>query len=143
VPLFATDTKVERLGQTRLFSGLKKKELAELAKVTEDVEFSAGKVLCREGDVGREFFVIIDGEAEVTKGGEPVSTLGEGSFFGEIALVEDRRRTATVTAASDLRFFVLTNRAFWGLLDSNSDIQREVLRCVAGRLADQSDDPTC
>ena len=142
MPLFATDAKVERLGRTRLFSGLKKKELAELAKVTEDVEFSAGKVLCHEGEFGREFFVIISGEAEVTKGGEPVRTLGEGSFFGEIALVEVRRRTATVTATSDLRFFVLTNRAFWGLLDSNSDIQREVLRCMAARLADESDDPT-
>jgi CRP-like cAMP-binding protein len=143
VPLFATDTKVERLAQTRLFSGLKKKELTELAKVTEDVEFSAGKVLVREGDLGREFFVIIDGEAEVTKGGERVTTLGEGSFFGEIALVESRPRTATVTAASDLRFFVLTNRSFWGLLDDNPEIQREVLRCMAARLADESDDPTC
>ena len=142
MPLFATDAKVERLGQTRLFSGLKKKDLSELAKVTEDVEVPAGKVLCREGEIGREFFVIVDGEVEVTRGGERVTTLGEGSFFGEIALIEDWRRTATVTAARELRFFVMTNRAFWGLLDSKPEIQREVLRCVAARLAQESDDPT-
>jgi CRP/FNR family cyclic AMP-dependent transcriptional regulator len=142
VALFSHDTKAEALGRTTLFSNLSKKELGQLAKVTEDLDVRAGKVLCREGETGREFFVILEGEAEVAKDGDRISTLGPGDFFGEIALVEHRARTATVTAASDLRFFVLTSQAFWGLLDRQPEIQREVLRCLAARLARESDDPT-
>ena len=140
--LFSHDTKVEALGRATLFSALSKKELGELAKVTEDMEVPAGKVLCREGETGREFFVILQGEAEVTKNGDRIRTLSEGDFFGEIALVEHRPRTATVIATNDLRFFVLTSQAFWGLLDHRPEIQREVLRCLAARLAGESDDPT-
>jgi CRP/FNR family transcriptional regulator, cyclic AMP receptor protein len=142
VQLFSHDTKAEALGRTTLFSSLSKKELEALAKVTEDMEVDAGKVLCKEGETGREFFVILEGEAEVTKDGEVVRTLGPEDFFGEIALVEHRPRTATVTAKNPLRFFVLTSQAFWGLLDNQPEIQREVLRCLASRLADEADDPT-
>jgi CRP/FNR family cyclic AMP-dependent transcriptional regulator len=142
VQLFSHDTKAEALGRTTLFSSLSKKELEALAKVTEDLEVGAGKVLCKEGETGREFFVIIDGEAEVTKGGETIKTLRAGDFFGEIALVAHRTRTATVTAKTDLRFFVLTSQAFWGLLDAQPEVEREVLRCLAVRLASETDDPT-
>jgi CRP/FNR family cyclic AMP-dependent transcriptional regulator len=141
VQLFSHDTKAEALGRTTLFSTLSKKELGALAKVTEDLEVGEGKVLCREGETGREFFVILEGEAEVTKDGAAVGTLGPGEFFGEIALVEHRPRTATVTAKSDLRFFVLTSQAFWSLLDNQPEIQRAVLRCLAARLARESEDP--
>jgi CRP/FNR family cyclic AMP-dependent transcriptional regulator len=141
VQLFSHDTKAEALGRTTLFSTLSKKELGALAKVTEDLEVGEGNVLCREGETGREFFVILEGEAEVTKDGAAVGTLGPGEFFGEIALVEHRPRTATVTAKSDLRFFVLTSQAFWSLLDNQPEIQRAVLRCLAARLARESEDP--
>ena len=123
--LFSHDTKADALGQTTLFSSLSKKELQALARVTEDLEVDGGKVLCRQGETGREFFVILEGDAEVTKDGEVVRTLGPGDFFGEIALVEHRRRTATVTANSKLRFFVLTSQAFWSLLEHQPEIQRE------------------
>ena len=63
--LFSRDTKVEALKRAPLFEGLSRKQLTELAKVTEDVDFNAGKVLCREGERGQEFFVIMEGEAEV------------------------------------------------------------------------------
>ena len=129
------------LGHATLFSTLSRKELAELARVTEDLEVSEGKVLCREGETGREFFVIVEGEAAVTKDGNSIATLGPGDFFGEIALVEHRPRTATVTAKTDLRFFVLTSQAFWALLDHQPEVQRAVLRCLAVRLAREADDP--
>jgi CRP-like cAMP-binding protein len=141
VQLFSHDTKAEALGRTTLFSTLSKKELGALAKVTEDLEVAAGKVLCREGETGREFFVILEGEAEVMKDGAAVRTLGPGQFFGEIALVEHRPRTATVTAKTDLRFFVLTSQAFWSLLENQPEVQRAVLRCLAARLAGEADDP--
>jgi CRP-like cAMP-binding protein len=142
VALFSHDTKAEALGRTSLFTGLSRKELAELAKVTEDLEVEEGKVLTREGETGREFFVIVDGEAEVTKDGTTITTLSDGDFFGEIALVEHVPRTATVRATSPLRFFVLTSQAFWSVLDHQPEVQREILRALARRIAGESSDPT-
>jgi CRP-like cAMP-binding protein len=134
VRLFSQDTKVAALARAPLFEGLSKKELAELAKSTDDLEVPAGKVLCKEGDLGHEFFVILEGEAEVRKGDRTVDTMGPGDFFGEIALVEKTHRTATVTATAPLRFFVLTGQSFWTLLDHSPEVERKVLRALAKRV---------
>jgi hypothetical protein len=138
--LFSRDTKVEALKRAPLFEGLSRKQLGELARVTEDVDFRAGKVLCREGQRGQEFFVIMDGEVEVTRGGKKLATRGRGEFFGEIALVEDVPRTATVTATTPLRFFVLTRRSFLRLLDEQPKVERKVMRALARRLVSISDE---
>ena len=138
--LFTHDTKVESLRRAPLFAELSKRELESLAKGTEDLEVDAGKVLCREGEPAMEFFVIIDGEVEVTRDGRPIRTLRSGDFFGEIALLEDLPRTATVTATTPLRFFVLTRQSFWGLVDRSPEVERKLLRTLARRLV--SDDPT-
>jgi CRP/FNR family cyclic AMP-dependent transcriptional regulator len=140
--LFSTDTKVESLGRCPLFENLSKGELERLAKVTEDLEVDEGKVLCREGEPAQEFFVIIDGDVEVTRDGKPIRTLGKGDFFGEIALLEDIPRTATVTATSPLRFFVLTRQSFWSMVQSMPDVDRKILRTLAKRALATSDDPT-
>jgi CRP-like cAMP-binding protein len=132
--LLSQDAKVEALRRAPLFEGLSRKELVQLAKMTEDLSVEAGKVLCREGDTGREFFVIIEGEVDVTRAGKHLSRSGPGDFFGEIALVEHVPRTATVTAATPLRFFVLTSQTFRSLLDSNRDVERKVLRALARRV---------
>jgi CRP-like cAMP-binding protein len=133
--LFPHDTKAEALGRAPLFRDLSKHELGELAKATEDLEVEAGKVLTREGDLGREFFVIVEGEVSVTKDGEEIRRLGPGDFFGEIALVyEDARRTATVTAATPLRFFVLTRQSFRSLLERQPEIEEKVMRVLEERL---------
>ena len=138
--LFSHDAKVDLLRRAPLFADLSKDELASLAKVSEDLEVDAGKVLCREGEPAMEFFVIIDGEAEVTRGGERIRTLEDGDFFGEIALLEDIPRTATVRATTPLRFFVLTRRSFWGMVDRSPEVERKLLRALAKRLV--ADDPT-
>jgi len=140
VRLFSQDTKVEALGRCSLFEGLSKKELGDLARVTEDLEVALGKVLCKEGGPASEFFVIVEGEVEVTKSGKPIATLGSGEFFGEIALIEHTTRTATVIATTPLRFFVLTSRGFWGLIEHSPGVERKVLRALAKRLAPS--DPT-
>jgi CRP-like cAMP-binding protein len=133
--LFSHDDKATALGRTPLFKNLSRAELVELAKVTEDMEVKEGKVLAREGEIGQEFFVIVDGEVSVTKGGEEVRTLGPGDFFGEIALIWDSpRRTATVTAASPVRFFVLTRQAFRSLIDHHPDIEEKVLEVLEERV---------
>ena len=140
--LFSHDTKVDALRRAPLFSELSRGELEELAKVTEDLEVEAGKVLCREGETAREFFVILEGDVDVDRDGERVRTLGPGDFFGEIALVEHVRRTATVTARTPLRFFVLTSQAFYGLLDRQQGVERQVLRALARRVLTTANDPT-
>ena len=140
--LFNQDTKVQALKRAPLFEGLSRKELGELARVSEDMEVPAGDVLCSEGDIGREFFVIVDGEAQVTAKGKDLGIRGSGDFIGEIALLEDTRRTATVTAKSPLRVFVLTREDFRSLVRENPSVERKVMQALARRVVDLSRDPT-
>ena len=140
--LFNQDTKVQALKRAPLFEGLSRKELGELARVTEDLEVPAGKVLCKEGDTGREFFVIVDGETQVTTNGKDLGARGSGEFIGEIALLEDTSRTATVTAKTTLRVFVLTREDFRKLVRENPSVERKVMQALARRVVDLSRDPT-
>lgn len=132
--LFSQDTQVEALARAPRFEGRPRKDLAQLAKSTHDLEVTAGKALCKEGELAHEFFVIVEGQAEVRKGGRTVDTMGPGDFFGEIALVEKGQRTAAVTATTQPRFFVLTSQSFWSLLDRNPQVERKVLRALARRV---------
>lgn len=142
MPLFSHDSKVEALKRAPLFEGLDRHELEELAKRTDDLDFAAGKVLCKQGEAGSDFFVIMDGEVEVTRDGQPVAISGGAEFFGEVSLVEDIPRTATVTTTTPVRCFVLTRGRFLHLLDDQPDVERKVLRALAKRLVAESDSPT-
>jgi CRP/FNR family cyclic AMP-dependent transcriptional regulator len=138
VRLFNQDTKVQALKRAPLFEGLSRKELVLLARVTEDLEVPAGEVLCREGETGHEFFVIVEGKTDVTSKGKR----GDGDFVGEIALLEDTNRTATVTATTPLRLFVLTRQDFRRLVNDNRSIERKVMHALAHRVVELSADPT-
>ncbi len=140
--LFSQDRKVEALKRAPLFEGLSRKELAQLARVSEDLEVEPGTVLCKEGEIGHEFFVIVDGKVKITRKGRRVSVRGGGDFVGEIALIEDVPRTATVTAETPVRLFVLTRKDFRHLLDEQPNVERKVMRVLARRLAEVSKDPT-
>jgi CRP/FNR family transcriptional regulator, cyclic AMP receptor protein len=139
---FSQDTKITALKRSPLFEGLSRKQLAHLAQLSDDLDIPAGSVLCREGSRGREFFVIVDGEAEVTRGGQRIATVGEGDFFGEIALIDRVNRTATVTAVTPLRCFVISDRAFESVLETDPTIERKVLRGLARRALSASGDPS-
>lgn len=139
---FRQDLKVAGLKRSPLFEDLSRRQLIEVARLTDDIEVPAGTVLCQEGSRGQEFFVIISGEAAVTRGGKQLATLAGGDFFGEIALLEPVRRTATVMAVTSLRFFVVSDRAFQSVLDADPKIERKVLRTLARRLVSLSGDPT-
>jgi CRP/FNR family transcriptional regulator, cyclic AMP receptor protein len=139
--LFTQDAKVSALSRAPLFSELSKKELTQLARMSDDLEVEAGHVLCREGRRGREFFVIVQGEVEVTRKGKPVKRSGGDEFFGEIALLEDIPRTATVTAKTPVRLFVLSSRDFRRLVQSSPSVESKVLRSLARRLLELSGDP--
>lgn len=133
--LLSRTAKNDKLKGLPLFEHCSKAELATIAKVTDQVEVSAGRVLIREGERGRELFVLLRGEVEVRRKGRKLATLGPGAMVGEMALVSDAPRSATVTALSDLDVLVITDRDFRKLLADNPAIQGKVLRSVADRLA--------
>jgi CRP-like cAMP-binding protein len=133
--LFSRDVKVEALKRAPLFEELSKKELTALASATDDLALDPGTVLCREGRIGTEFFVIVDGDAEVTHAGKRVATLSGGDFVGEIALLTTTKRTATVTVTTPLRCFVLTQSAFRRVLAESPSVQVKVMKSLAERVA--------
>jgi CRP/FNR family transcriptional regulator, cyclic AMP receptor protein len=129
------DAKVELISHVPLFERCSKRELTAIASLADQVELPEGRVLAREGELGREFFVLTEGTAEVTRGRRRLATLGAGDFFGEIALVSNVPRTATVRTLSPVRALVVTSRDFWTLLDESPRTQRKILEAVGDRLA--------
>lgn len=117
-----------------LFAGLSKRELAQVASIADEIDFRAGKVLIREGELGREFFILLEGTADVTRKGKLLATRKGGDFFGEIALVCDRPRVATVTTTSPTQALVVTDRDFRGLVKQTPEIALKVLQAVGERL---------
>jgi CRP/FNR family transcriptional regulator, cyclic AMP receptor protein len=128
------DPKVERLSQVQLFSACSKRDLSRIAALTEEIEVPAGRVLIRQGDPGREAFVISEGRAKATIRGKGSAELGPGECFGEMALLHSAPRSATVTAESDMQLFVLGSRQFSTLIEDAPVIGRRVLAAVAERL---------
>lgn len=128
------DPKIERLSQVQLFSACSKRDLSRIAALAEEVEVPAGRVLTRQGDPGREAFVIEAGRAKVTIRGKRSTTLGPGECFGEMALLHSAPRSATVTAESDMRLVVLGSRQFFALIDNFPPVGRRVLAAVSERL---------
>lgn len=131
-------TKADALRSAPLFEGLSKKELVEVARVTEDLQVPAGTVLCKEDTLGREFFVLVEGTVEVTREGKHLATRDAPDFVGEIALLTDVRRTATVTASTPLRCLILMRGDFRRVLEENRAIERKVMQVLAQRLAAQA-----
>lgn len=132
------NTKVELIKGVPLFSHCSKKELGLVAQIADEIDLPEGKTLMREGDRGREFFVLVEGSADVRRGKRRVNTMRRGDFFGEIALVSRRPRTATVTTTSPVRVLVVTEQSFRSLLDRAPDVQRKVLQALADRVAADS-----
>jgi CRP-like cAMP-binding protein len=127
--------KVELLQSVPLFAGLPKRELREIAGVADVIEVPSGRDLTVQGARGREFFVLLEGTVVVRRGGEFVNVLRRGSFFGEIALLADRPRSATVTTIEPSRLLVLTEGQFRGIFRGSSELAARVLPEVARRLA--------
>jgi len=130
-----SDKKVELIRKVPLFSHLSRKQLAQVAKVADEIDLREGKEMTREGTTGREFFVILEGSADVRRRGRKINSLKPGDFFGEIALVTSVPRTATVAATSPVRALVVTDREFRHLLEESPDIQTRVMEAMAARLA--------
>jgi CRP-like cAMP-binding protein len=126
--------KVDVIAKVPLFAQCSKRELEQIASLADEIDLAEGKELMREGATGREFFVILEGSAEVTSGGDAINTLGPGDFFGEISLISHGPRTATVTTTSPVRVLVITERSFHRLVDQSPEIQMKVLAAAVERL---------
>jgi CRP/FNR family cyclic AMP-dependent transcriptional regulator len=130
--------KVELIKRAPLFWNCSKRQLQQIAQIADEIDLREGKEMTRQGERGREFFVLLEGEADVIKDGRTINRLGSGDFFGEIALVSDTPRTATVTATSPVRTLVITDRSFRRLMEDQPEIQGKVLAALAARLAPES-----
>ncbi len=125
---------VELLQRVPLFEHFEKGDLARLARSFKERTFDAGTTVAGEGKTGAGFFVIESGEATVSVRGDERRSLGPGDYFGEIALIDDGARSATVTAVSDLRCYGLTSWEFRPLVESNASIAWKLLETMAQRL---------
>ena len=131
-----TGAPVEVLQRVRLFADLDKRELEHIALSFKERRFPAGQTVIREGSGGAAFFVIESGEATVTIGGEPRASLGPGDYFGEIALIDEGARIATIVASTELLCYGLTLWEFRPLVEENGVIGWKLLQTLARELRD-------
>ena len=123
----------DEMNQVPLFSGLSKAEINSLKRLMTAVSINSGKTIVREGDVGREFMIILSGTASVSRQGNKFATLVPGDFFGEMSLLGKGPRSATVTAETDLLVEALNRREFATMLHKNPEIAEKILADAHGR----------
>jgi CRP-like cAMP-binding protein len=131
---------LDQLAKVPLFSGCTKRELRHIAGATKVVDHEAGAVIAREGDKGMGFFLIVDGTARVAIGGRTRAKLGPGDYFGEIALLDEGPRSATVSAETDMKLLGLTAWAFRRLVAQNPSIAPKLLKVMGERLRNSARD---
>jgi CRP/FNR family transcriptional regulator, cyclic AMP receptor protein len=122
---------VDLLQRVPLFSDLDRKELERIAASMKERTFRAGDTVTAEGSSGVGFFVIESGSAVVTIGGEERRRLGAGDYFGEVALLNESARTATITAESDLKCYGLTSWEFRPLVETHGSIAWKLLQAMS------------
>jgi CRP-like cAMP-binding protein len=134
VPLLHKDAKIELLKGVPLFADCSKSELAQIALLADELDLPGERELTQEGATGREFVILVEGEADVMRDGNLIAGLGPGDFVGEIALVTGQPRTATVRTRGAARVLVINAQAFRTLMQDVPAIQAHVLMAVAARL---------
>lgn len=124
-----------KLTQTPLFEGLPEKDLARIASMMDEVDVTANRPLAVEDTLGHEFFVLLEGRCEVRVADEFIVGLQPGDFFGEIALAEEGRRTASVFASSPARVAVMTRSAFRDMATRYPDVGERLRAAIDERRA--------
>ena len=132
------DAKVELISRVPLFARCSKKELRMIANLADQIEWPEGKTLIQEGRLGSEFFILIEGTASVSKGGRKLRDLAAGDWVGEIALISDVPRTATVVATSAIRALVMTRGSFSQLMTDSPSIAAKVMASLGERVAPET-----
>jgi CRP/FNR family transcriptional regulator, cyclic AMP receptor protein len=132
----AVKSRLEALHTLSLFSHCSERQLEYVDSRTDQVSIPAGEVLIQEGRLNHTFFLLMDGAVQITRGGEPVAVRGPGDYFGEISMVDRGEATATVTAATDSTFLVMSHEQFRDAVMANDDILAPVLRTIQLRKPD-------
>ena len=127
---------LESLRNVALFSACSNKELEKVAKATDEIMMTEGTMIMDQGQMGREAFVIVEGDVVVKRNGRRVATLGPGTVVGEMSLLDKGPRTATVICQTDCTLLVIDQRRFLGVLDSIPSISHKLMASLAGRIRD-------
>jgi CRP/FNR family cyclic AMP-dependent transcriptional regulator len=125
---------LQHLAEIPLFSALSKKDLARIAKASNEITVEPGHVLVDQGDAGRDAYVIVSGTATVKRNGRKVATLKPGDSVGELALLDHGPRTASVVADTPVTALVLTAREFSGVLEEVPGLAQKLLAQLANRV---------
>ncbi|HXW37585.1 MAG TPA: cyclic nucleotide-binding domain-containing protein [Nitrososphaerales archaeon] len=125
---------VDMFGSIPLFRGLEKDELMAIAKLSKEITFREGEAIVKTGEAGLGFYIIVDGQAVVKRKNKTVATLQRGSFFGEMALLDDQPRSADVVATEPTKCLVLLRWNFWSLVSKNKNVVRGLFKEMARRL---------
>lgn len=131
--------KAEVLKKVPLFANLSKRDLEQVSKIADEVESKPGEVLMRQGEIGREFMMIVDGRVRVERNGHVIARRGAGEFLGESALLDSKPRTATVVTDEPTTLLVMHWARFWPMLETVPGVQRKLLIGLAGRLRELQD----
>jgi CRP-like cAMP-binding protein len=127
---------LETLRNVALFSSCSAKELAKVAKASDEIRMTAGTLIVDQGQTGREAFVVLDGDVDIKRNNRKVATVGPGAVVGELSLLDHGPRTATAICATDCTLLVIDQRRFLGVLDSVPAISHKLLATLATRIRD-------
>jgi len=130
----ADNTKLDLLRRVPLFTQCRDEPLDLIAQLADEVDVPDGYTLMRQGEIGQEFFVIVEGRVRIERDGATINTIGPGDFLGEVALLEESRRSATAVTEGPTKLLVITHRGFNSLLDSSSSIRAAIMQALAARL---------
>jgi CRP-like cAMP-binding protein len=135
-----TDRKIELLGTVALFDGIGPDGLAAVARQAEEVDFPAGRPIVRQGEIGTGFYLITAGRTRVVRDGETLAELGPGEFFGELSVLDGEPRTAAVVSETQTTCLAIPSWKFDTLLESQPRVAIAILRGVARRLRDVTEE---
>jgi CRP-like cAMP-binding protein len=127
-------SKLEHLAKVPLFESCSRRELTSLARAGDEITMTAGTLIIDQGQMGREAFVVLDGQVTVKRGGRKITTLGPGAMVGELSLLDHGPRTATVLCDTDCTLFVIDQRHFRGVLEEHPSIAMKLLATLAANI---------
>jgi CRP-like cAMP-binding protein len=125
------DTYLEHLATVPLFAACSKKDLQRIARASDEVEIPAGRTLMKQGDIGRECFILVEGKVKIERNGRKIASKGPGAYFGELSLLDKGPRTATVIAETPITVLVLGPREFSAVLDEVPQLSHKLLTALA------------
>lgn len=136
-----TSAVIDDLKRVPLFQGMTERAIEAVAVLATELAVADGQAIVAEGEPGDAFYLLVEGQVDVTRRGQPIRRLGAGDFIGEIALVDGRARTATATAVGPVRTLVVLRDAFVELMDRHPAVRLGILMALADRIRSDGDEP--